>query len=150
MQARLMQGKKAKRAAWPGWADLDPDNYLPQQEISARDKSLQRPFRRRTAKQTPAMLIRDYGTPEKAAKIGRWSQPLEEREMQQPELDLPPWGTILPPEGPHSKVLPAQKLGRLDEFDLVDLLGITSPEPQDNDLQGEAHHTYYMGKTGSA
>ena len=57
-----------------------------------------------TAKQTPTA----HGTPEKVSKTVRWSQPLEEREPPQSELDVA-WGTILPIAGPHSDTLLAHK-----------------------------------------
>ena len=39
-----------------------------------------------------------------------------------------PWTSILPAGGPHSETLAAEKLGSVEEFDSVDLLGIYSPD----------------------
>ena len=63
----------------------------------------------------------------KGSKTVRWSQPIEEREPPQPEPDVVPWSTILPPQGPYSETLAAEKQGKVEDFDSVDLLRIYSP-----------------------
>ena len=49
MQNRLREGR---RTAWSRWDILGEKIHLPQEEIDRRDRSLQKPFRRRTARAT--------------------------------------------------------------------------------------------------
>ena len=70
------------RGGWPTWEHLGPSIHLPQDEIDARDKSLQEPFRRRSAVQTPRMLNTRFW---RAAKTVRWNTPLVEREVLPPQ-----------------------------------------------------------------
>ena len=70
MQTRLREGR---RTAWSRRDLLGGKIHLPQEEIDKQDRTLQRPFRRRTARATPARLVRD-GTPEREAQTTRWAQ----------------------------------------------------------------------------
>ena len=85
---------------------------MKQEDMDAKDKSLQRAYRRRTAKAAPSRLIQEYGTPERAAKTVRWSQHLEEREAR-----------ARPHAEPHSEALPASKVGNtaVEDSTTVDL-----------------------------
>ena len=71
-------------------------------------KSLQKHFRRRTARATLNRLIRDFGTPEQEAKTERWSQPISDREAPQP-----------PPELEDQRHLPEKKAVRFQEEEQV-------------------------------